>query len=32
MARFAQNSVAFEASFSFLSSRFRTLASAIRGD
>ena len=32
MATFAQNSVAFEASFSFLNSRFRGLISAIRGD
>ncbi len=32
IARFAENSVAFEASFSFLSARFRTLSSAIRGD
>ena len=32
MAIFAQNSVAFEASFSFLNARFRGLISAIRGD
>ena len=32
MARFSQNNVAFEASFSFLSGRFRTLSSALRGD
>ena len=32
MATFAQNSVAFEASFNFLNGRFRGLISAIRGD
>lgn len=32
MARFAENNVAFEANFSFLSGRFRTLVSAIRGE
>lgn len=32
MARYARNSVAFEANFQFLSARFRTLVSAVRGE